>query len=75
MVLTDSPDMAYILEHVLTITQKIHISLSMVADSQSLFDLFTKATTCTTVNRLMIDFQTVKVAYKSSHVKNVTLFL
>lgn len=65
-------DMAHTLKHDTETILNTGIPLSTVEDSQSLYDVFTKAT-CATEKILLIDFQALKEAYTSFEVSDSTL--
>lgn len=66
-------DTVFTPKHFIKFILKTKIWLLMVADSQSLYDLHTKAT-CTTKNCLWNGLQTVKNVCKSLEARNVALF-
>lgn len=72
MTFADDFNMACSLKHDLDKLLCNHIPRSMINDSQSLFDVLSKAT-CTTKRRITIDFRTVKDAFKWFGANDVVL--
>lgn len=70
----DISDMAYTLKHDMERIHKNHVSLSMVGDSQLLFDLLPKAA-WNTEKRIMIDLRITKDAYNVFEIKMTLLHL
>lgn len=73
MAFADSIDVAYTLKHDREHVFRKPVPLSMVPDSQFLFDVLIE-TTCLTEKRLMIDLETVKDAYNSLEISDLALF-
>jgi hypothetical protein len=70
MALADAFDMAYSLKHDIETIIKQNVPIVILTDSQSLFDVISKATT-TAEKRLMIDLCVVKRAYERAEVDTI----